>query len=188
MAKFQCLNCARCCRGLTVPVTRLDLAKWLRLGLYWLAASVVEVRGLEAFRMGSTLIYAMPRRVDGSCLYLDGFNCSIYPVRPLVCVLFPFAYSSRKDEVGPHPWAPLNCEAFRKGLVEVSEEEGAKLLEIARALFKELRGVDGNKEDYEKLVGEARARLRASVSYASQLYQPPVLPRLANPPRALYLS
>lgn len=170
VAKFQCLGCSRCCRGLTVPVTRVDLARWLRLDLYWLAASVVEVRGLEAFRMGSTVVYAMPRRADGSCLYLDGFRCSIYPARPLVCVLFPFAYSSRRDDVGPHPWAPANCEAFKRGLVEVGEEERRALLEVARALFRELTSVDENREDYEKLLSEARARVRASLGLAGWIH------------------
>ncbi|MEM4699735.1 MAG: YkgJ family cysteine cluster protein [Candidatus Nezhaarchaeales archaeon] len=188
MAKFRCLNCARCCRGLTVPVTRVDLARWLRLGLYWLAASVVEVRGLEAFRMGSSVIYAMPSRADGGCLYLDGFKCSIYPVRPLVCTLFPFAYSSRRDDVGPHPWAPANCEAFRRGLVEVGEEERGALLEVARTLFRELTRVDENREDYERLLSEARARVRAILGQAIWLRQPYVPPGLAGYPHAPYLS
>lgn len=145
-------------------MVRVDLARWLRLGLYWLAASVIEVRGLEAFRMGSTLIYALPRRSDGSCLYLDGFKCLIYPARPLVCMLFPYAYSSRRDEVGVHPWASSNCEAIKKGMAELAEEERSRLLEIARCLFKELRSVDENREDYESLILYARERVKDSLA------------------------
>jgi len=162
MASFKCLGCSKCCRGLTVPVVRLDLARWLSLGLYWLAALVVRVEGLQALRAGSTLVYALPKRSDGSCLLLQGFRCSIYPVRPLVCMLFPFAYSARRDDIGLHPWSPSNCEAVKRGLTEPSER--GTLLAIARTLSNELNSVDEHVEEYEAMIAEARARLQARLA------------------------
>jgi Fe-S-cluster containining protein len=164
MASFKCLGCSKCCRGLTVPVVRLDLARWLSSGLYWLAALVVRVEGLQALRAGSTFVYALPKRSDGSCLLLQGFRCSIYSARPLVCMLFPFAYSARRDDIGLHPWSPSSCEAVKRGLTEPDERERGMLLAIARTLDRELKSVDEHVEEYEAMIAEARARLQAKLA------------------------
>jgi Fe-S-cluster containining protein len=162
MASFKCLGCSKCCRGLLVPVVRLDLARWLSSGLYWLAALVVRVEGPQALRAGSTFVYALPKRSDGSCLLLQGLRCSIYPFRPMVCMLFPFAYSARRDDLGLHPWSPSNCEAVKRGLTE--PDERGMLLAIARTLSRELKSVDEYVEEYEAMIAAARARLQAKLA------------------------
>ena len=146
--------------SLLVPVTRVDMSRWLRAGLYEVVASVVEVRGLEALRYGSTVIYALPRRADGSCMFLDEGSCTIYEHRPLVCDIFPFAYDQPTDSIGVHPWALTRCEAILMGLRELTPEERERLLAEARIVSRELRQVDRVRGDYEWMIGEARRRLR----------------------------
>ena len=173
MALFKCLSCTKCCRGLLVPVTRIDIARWINQGWEEIAASVVEVRGLEALRLGSTVIYALPRNRLGVCLYLYGSRCMIHDVKPMVCELFPFAYNLKNDTLGIHPWALSNCEAVAKGLVDLSLEDKARFLSIARMVSKELRNVDAVKEDYEKMIAEARRRLKAKAKDSSTYHSRP---------------
>jgi len=133
-----------------VPVTRFDMARWMCSGRPELAASVVRVEEFEG--VGSRVVYALPRREDGRCVYLteDG-RCAIYEVKPLVCELFPYAYSSKHDKLGLHPWAAKHCEAVLRGMVELDRDKAAELLAKARLVFAELKIVEEVEEDYERM-------------------------------------
>lgn len=164
MAEFQCLSCARCCRSLAVIVTRVDLVKWLNLGLYHVASCVFRaVRGWPSRILPETL-YVLPSREDGGCVFLRDGRCLIYEFRPLTCILFPYAYSVSEDELRHHPWALKNCEAFRRGFTELKEDNRRMLLNVARTIFKELISVDENREDYERLINEAKSLASRSKS------------------------
>ena len=162
MARFQCLGCSRCCRGLIVPVTRFDVARWLCGGRPEIAACIVRVEDFEG--VGSRVVYALPRRDDGTCIFLEGNRCSIYEVKPLVCELFPYAYSSKHDKLGLHPWALKNCEAVLRGMTELDSVQAAELLAKARLVFSELRRVEELAEDYERMRSWALERVRQSRS------------------------
>jgi len=155
-----------------VPVTRVDLARWIAVGRFDVAASVVEVRGLEALRFGSTLIYALPHDERGRCLYLVDGRCSIYKVKPLVCDIFPFAYDHAADRLDLHPWALARCEAIAKGFSEVRVEERGRLLAEARTVSRELRRVDEVKGEYEQLIEEARRRAGRTLNTLSARHKP----------------
>lgn len=172
MSYFNCLRCTNCCRNFIVPITRLDLAKWLNLGLDFLVASVVEIGGFEALKYGSTSIYALPRKTDGDCLYLYDFKCLIYEVRPMVCILFPFAYNSRLDKLSLHPWAINNCEAVSRGFMRLKLEEEAELLQIARIVYNELRKVDPFKKDYVRMIARALKKVKEASCTLKPLSKP----------------
>ena len=87
-ARFQCLGCGRCCRGepgaiyFTTPEAE-RVAEYLGISLMELRRKFVTMRwGQPSFR----------ERPNGDCVFYSPAEarCSIYPVRPTQCRMFPF--------------------------------------------------------------------------------------------------
>jgi len=79
--KFECDGCGACCRTKLVDLFEVDLLREPRL-----RESMLPLRepGLDG-EIGYLNCLS-----DGACPCLGGDNrCSIYPTRPVVCVLFP---------------------------------------------------------------------------------------------------
>ncbi len=59
--------------------------------------SIAKFTGLEAdafsYTTGRWPYTHAIRKVNGVCFFLKGSSCSIYEVRPLVCVFYPFSMS-----------------------------------------------------------------------------------------------
>jgi len=73
--------------------------------------NVVKVRAYGILRrLGVEYCFAI-RRKGGRCFFYDRGLCAIYDIRPAVCQLFPFAFSSRGLTV--HPWAERNCPGVK---------------------------------------------------------------------------
>jgi Fe-S-cluster containining protein len=52
----------------------------------------VEIEGQEPY------VYEMRKTgEEGKCFFLEGRNCSVYELRPLVCVFYPFELRGMKD-------------------------------------------------------------------------------------------
>ncbi len=155
--RFKCKRCGSCCKNMVVPLVFTDFELWAREGLWHVIASVVKRRhGLE--RLGVKEYYVLPRRADGTCLfYKEGYGCTIYEYRPLVCRLFPFAYTS-DGGITLHPWASRNCPGVRDG-----EPLDARTLNALRALaamiFREVVSMHCYISFLDELVEEARRRL-----------------------------
>jgi Fe-S-cluster containining protein len=81
--RFDCLECANCCRVATVRLHDRDvqrLAKHLRLS----AQTFVRDYAEECPEEGLIL-----RRIDTGCVFLAGNECLVYEARPGICVDFP---------------------------------------------------------------------------------------------------
>ncbi len=160
--KWRCIRSGRCCStGPNVALTVYDVCRIARyLGVDWR-----ELRGKYILAIVADMI-AIPvlRGVgDGLCAFLkkeDGVpTCSIYPVRPMRCRLYPFhpASPSRRDivyfdtycpgygcgdEVEP-PWSLLK-EYYRevefqyRRLYELVFKEGYEPLEALEKLIDEV--------------------------------------------------
>jgi len=83
---YQCQRCGNCCRWPgEVPVGEAEIeriAAYLGLDPDEFVNRHTELR---ADRRGLTL----KEHPDGSCLFLDGIDCSIQPVKPEQCSGFP---------------------------------------------------------------------------------------------------
>jgi len=60
------------------------------------------MKPVEAFATETTghglYVYEMRKTSEeGKCLFLEGMNCGIYGVRPLVCRFYPFKLVTKKD-------------------------------------------------------------------------------------------
>lgn len=85
-ASYQCRRCANCCKWPgEVPVSDLELeriARFLGTSLY---DFVAEYTDLRLSRSGLTL----KEKPGGECVFLDGIDCRINPVKPDQCAGFP---------------------------------------------------------------------------------------------------
>jgi Fe-S-cluster containining protein len=94
---FRCTRCALCC-GDTKSRTRRILL--LMEDARKISGGVLKP--VEAFailtRSSEPYVYEMRKtRGEGKCLFLEGADCSIYAVRPLVCRFYPFELATLKN-------------------------------------------------------------------------------------------
>lgn len=83
---YACQRCGNCCRWQgEVPVTDEEvknIAEFLGMPLYDFVAHYTDLR---VNRAGLTLI----DKPNGECIFLDGIDCTIQPVKPSQCAGFP---------------------------------------------------------------------------------------------------
>ncbi|MEM9018377.1 MAG: YkgJ family cysteine cluster protein [Verrucomicrobiota bacterium] len=83
---YACQRCANCCKWSgEVPVTDVEVARianHLDMPLYEFVSEYTELR---LNRAGLTLI----DKPNGECVFLDGIDCRIQPVKPSQCAGFP---------------------------------------------------------------------------------------------------
>lgn len=88
--RFQCLRCALCCGDTTERVRRILLleAETRRI------AQAIR-KPIEEFAMRieghAPYVYEMIKTVEeGKCVFLEKKECTVYPMRPLICRFYPF--------------------------------------------------------------------------------------------------
>ena len=79
--RYECDGCGECCRQKLVDVFEEDILRESRVAEQMLPLREPGLDGeIGYLNCGS----------GGNCFFLDGDNrCSIYPTRPVTCVLFP---------------------------------------------------------------------------------------------------
>lgn len=84
--RFECIRCGACCTG-EPGIVRVSEAEILCIA-DWLKRSVDEFfqESIERIAQG----YGIRERKDGACMFWRDTGCSIYPVRPQQCRLYPF--------------------------------------------------------------------------------------------------
>lgn len=126
---FSCLACGECCRGednsvLVFPneIRRIQDST----GLTWLEVAAPPEEG-EWDREGyfHTLEWRLTKEGE-SCRFLQKVDCSIYPVRPMLCRTYPFYLDRRKLMAS-------ECRGLG-GKIDVQEAELMAELLIARRI------------------------------------------------------
>jgi hypothetical protein len=79
---LDCTSCGACCRGCRPVLRPSDLARWR-------AAGRADLAGRAFTRRSAGVVFLRLRETDNACVHLDGARCTIYPLRPFVCRLFP---------------------------------------------------------------------------------------------------
>lgn len=111
---LECQRCTACCRWpgqvrLTEEeITRIAAFKGLSESLF-----IQQFMRLREDRQG----LALKERPNGECVFLEGDDCSIQPVKPQQCRDFPNLWN--------FPGAEKSCRAIP---LEVSEEEWRRLI------------------------------------------------------------
>ena len=93
---FKCVRCAKCCRGAcgdnTVTVFPGEIrAIMAATSLPWPDIVEPEEAGDED-RYGNrhAFEWALRRKPDGDCIFLENGRCTIYEARPVICRTYPF--------------------------------------------------------------------------------------------------
>jgi len=158
--RFSCTRCGKCC-SLEVPVVLSDIELWVKRGRYDIISNIVKKKASETLRkiFNLSFYYTFKRKSSTKeCIFLKDNVCSIYSLRPLVCRLFPFAYS--EDELSIHPWALENCEGLGKGEV-FSRRELSVLRFLAKKIFIELIMLPYYSTFIDKIVEKARSNVKS---------------------------
>ncbi|MEM2490670.1 MAG: YkgJ family cysteine cluster protein [Candidatus Bathyarchaeia archaeon] len=94
--RWRCKKCGMCCGDTSDRKRRI-------LAMEYEVDSISRFTGLEAdafsYPTGRGLYTHAIRKVNGVCVFLKEGSCSIYDVRPLVCVFYPFSMSLRNGRL-----------------------------------------------------------------------------------------
>ena len=117
--RFTCLGCGRCCRGEPGAIYYTPEEEE-RIALF-LSLPVPEFR--RRCTTSRWLFPSLIERQNGDCFFYDAVSdrCSIYPVRPLQCQLFPFWPFLLESE---EAWneAACSCPGMNEGALHTFEE------------------------------------------------------------------
>lgn len=111
---FRCTRCALCCGD-----TKSRKRRILLLTEDACRISEAVLRPVEAFATVTwgrePYVYQMRKtRGEGKCIFLEGTDCGIYAVRPLVCRFYPFELTTLKNEK-PCFFCTRECPGLGKG-------------------------------------------------------------------------
>ena len=149
---FECTKCGACCRESTllVTVTGHDLAR-LSNGLGFGSREVIKaldfyltsgkkppagLRDIPSIRTEHGFAYiALKKMENGDCVFLKDNLCMIHPIRPGVCMSFPFVFKG--DKAGT-TWGLSAKKEICPGLGVGSEVKGEDLSELAASVLDDL--------------------------------------------------
>jgi uncharacterized protein len=172
---FKCAGCAKCCRGAfgdnTVTVFPREIRKLMAAtGREWLDIVEPEEEG-DAGEYGNrhAFEWALRKKPDGDCIFLDGGRCTAYESRPFICRTYPFYLD--EGRVGHGECESLGCGKGQDSHAMALELIARRVLELEEsiALLERLdleagRGARGlivvHDSEGACLVTEERGRLR----------------------------
>jgi len=60
-------------------------------------------------------VYEMKKSSEGKCVFLNGNRCCIYPLRPLICMCYPFELKFNKDKEKYNFDFTVECPGINQG-------------------------------------------------------------------------
>ena len=111
--RFECERCALCCgdtkdRTRLILLLRIEAERISRKTLKNVDDFAEKIEGFESY------VYRMRKTKNGKCIFLKDKLCSIYQMRPLICMFYPFEL-----KVGSNKYIFAytdECPAIGKGL------------------------------------------------------------------------
>ena len=87
--RFKCERCAICCgdtknRARSILLLRIEAERIAQKTLRNVDDFAEKIGGFEPY------VYRMRKGEDGKCIFLKDNLCSIYQMRPLICMFYPF--------------------------------------------------------------------------------------------------
>ena len=130
--RFKCQRCATCCgdtkdRVRSILLLKIETERISQETLKGVDEFAEEIEGSEPY------VYRIKKTRDGKCMFLEGNLCTIYQIRPLICVFYPFelkevrnyrytfAYTSECPAIGKGP-------QLKRGYFERLFEKSMKMM------------------------------------------------------------
>jgi Fe-S-cluster containining protein len=127
--QFECSRCGLCC-GDTDKKTRHILLleeeaeKIASQTDQPIAVFSVETVGKHPY------VYEMKKSSDGKCFFLKDNQCIIYPLRPLICMFYPFELKFNEDKETHVFDFTIECPGINQGKL-LNDTDFQKLFGIA---------------------------------------------------------
>ena len=129
--RFECERCALCCgdtknRVRSILLLRIEAERISQKTLKSVDDFAEKIEGFEPY------VYRMRKTKDGKCIFLKNKSCSVYHIRPLICMFYPFELK----EVGSNRYIFAytdECPAIGKDL----NLKGATLKGFSRKSWKQ---------------------------------------------------
>ena len=128
--QFDCNRCGLCC-GDTKQKTRHILlleAEAKKIASHT-SQPIPDFSGKIKDKL--PYVYEMKKTSEGKCVYLKGNQCSIYPLRPLVCMFYPFELKFDENKRLHDFDFTLECPGINQGKL-MGEKDFKKLFELAQ--------------------------------------------------------
>jgi Fe-S-cluster containining protein len=128
---FKCKRCGKCCSGRfgdnTVTVFPSEIRAIMgATGLGWLDVAVPhESSDFDEEGRCHTFEWALRKKGNGDCIFLEDGLCLIYKCRPLICRTYPFRLDARRMELESY-----ECDGLGSG-----DMDEARARDMAEALL-----------------------------------------------------
>jgi len=128
--RFDCNRCGLCC-GDTEQKTRHILLLKSEAQQIATEKSNSIANFCTEIADKSPYSYEMKKSVEGKCVFLKENQCAIYPLRPLICMFYPFQLTFDKDR-NVHVFDfTIECPLINHGRT-LCEEDFERLFLLAR--------------------------------------------------------
>jgi Fe-S-cluster containining protein len=128
--RFECNRCGLCC-GDTKQKTRHILLLETEAKKIASQTSLPLPDFSNEIKDKLPYSYEMKKTSEGACILLKENQCRIYPLRPLICVFYPFELKFDKNKEKHIFDFTLECPGINQGKL-ISEEDFKKLFELAQ--------------------------------------------------------
>jgi Fe-S-cluster containining protein len=143
--RFNCNKCGLCCGDTKQKTRRILLLEYEKKCITLKTSRLVADFSL---RINGKLpyVYEMKKTNEGKCVFLKENQCTIYSIRPLICMFYPFEL---KFDISKEKYVfdfTLECPQLYQGR-ELNGQDFKKMFEIAK---KRLLRVDGEHRSVPK--------------------------------------
>lgn len=134
--RFKCMRCALCCGDTEHKIRSILLLKSEAKCISEKTSKSISefAEKIDGFQ---PYIYIMKKTPDGKCVFLRENSCTIYKIRPLICMFYPFEL--KKNERNKYAFTcTAECPSVGKG-PKLTKEFFQKLFRKSIAIMKENR-------------------------------------------------
>ena len=114
--RFECNRCGLCCGDTNKKQgTFFFLEAKLKKSLITTCQPLTDFSSAIADK--APYVYEMKKSSEGKCVFLKENRCSIYPLRPLICMFYPFELKFAENTEFHNFDFTVECPAIGKGKV-----------------------------------------------------------------------
>ncbi len=137
--RFECNRCGLCCSDTNQKTRRILL---LKSEAEKIAAQTSQpITGFCGEVDGKfPYVYEMKKPSEGRCVFLKNNQCTIYPLRPLICMFYPFELKFNDDKESYAFEFTVECPGIGEGKL-LDEADFQRLFDLAQErLTQKIRG------------------------------------------------
>jgi Fe-S-cluster containining protein len=128
--RFECNRCGLCC-GDTNQRTRHILLLKNEAEKISLQTSQPIASFLDEISGKFPYVYEVKKSMEGKCVFLENNHCTIYSLRPLICVFYPFELKFNEDKESHDFGFTVECPGINQGKL-LNKADFKRLFDMAQ--------------------------------------------------------